>query len=130
MPLPKLDDWWKSGKGYNAYTRFTTPTGKADVYLRRHIADPKVMMIANISLVSGYGVSRPLYRTYTRDIPAIAENILNSQLDALLERWGWDFAYRDQLGTPTRINKAFQKAYPNFAEAQSPSQAIVQANFK
>ncbi len=125
--LPRLVDWWANGKGSNAYTLFETKSGKAKVYVRRHIADPRVMMIANIESISGFGIARALYRTFTQDIPAIAELVLNPELDALLERWGWDFAYRDYSNTPTRVNKAFQAEFPTYATAYNPTQAIVQA---
>lgn len=120
-----LPTWWVNGSGRNAWTRVRTSTGELEVYVRRLAIDPSVMMIANISTISGHGGVRALYRTITRDIPAIAELVLNPELDKLLVRLGWDHAYYDDAGTPTRVNKEFQKRFPAYGEARSPAQAVV-----
>lgn len=127
MGYPYLQEWWESGQGSNAWTTFWTRTGEAEVYVRRNIADRSVMEIANISTRRGHGNARALYRTYTRDIPAIAELVHNPELDALLVRWGWSHAYRDQLDIPTRINPAFMRRFPAYREANSVIQAIVRS---
>ena len=121
----ELEDWWESGIGSNSYVTLTTKTGKLSVYLRRHIADKSVMMIASVSTISGYGGIRKLYRSATRDIPAIAENILNPDLDAILERWGWTHCYRDLAGIPSRVNPAFCERFPNYANARTAFEAIM-----
>lgn len=120
----ELKDWWESGVGRNSYTEFTTRTGQLSVYVRRNAINASVMEIANVSTISGFGASRVLYGSFTRDIPCLAENILNPQLDVALEKWGWDFAYRDLGGIPTRINHAFKKRFANYAEAHSAFCAV------
>lgn len=125
MAYPDLREWWESGQGRNSYTTFACRSGKLSVYVRRNIADPSVMEIANVLTLEGFGGTRALYRDFCRDIPAIAENVLNPDLDAVLEKLGWSHAYRDQLDTPTRINPAFMERYPAYAEAGSAFQAIM-----
>lgn len=124
-PTPDLATWWFSGRGRNSWTVFECKTGAMSVYARRNAADQSVIEIASVSSIAGFGASRALYRTFCADIPAIAENILNPELDSFLARWGWDHAYYDLGGTPTRVNKAFQKRFPTYAEAHSPYVAIV-----
>lgn len=122
-----LQHWWANYSDRNAHTVYAVPTGRMRVYARRNSADPAVIEIANVSTISGYGAARSLYRTFLADIPAIAENILNPELDKMLDRWGWDFAYRDLLGTPTRVNKAFQRMFPQYDKAHSAFAAILLA---
>ena len=129
MEVPHLRDWWASGVGSNSYTRFETSTGALSVYVRRHIADRDVMMIANVSTVSGFGASRTLYREFCHDIPTIAENILNDDLDGLLERWGWTGLYRDDAQIPSRVNQAFMDRYPEWNMASTAGQAILRARY-
>lgn len=123
--MTELKDWWASGVGRSSYTDFTTRTGKLHVYVRRHIADPTVMMIANVGTVSGWGASRTLYREFTKDIPTIAECILNPELDQMLKRWGWDHAYYDLADIPTRVNQAFVDRFPTAPTAASAGAAIM-----
>ncbi len=123
---PHLEDWWAEGKGTNSWTMFPTKNGLLHVYVRRSIGDREVLMIVNISRVKGFGSIRPLYRTFCEDIPAIAENVINRELDTMLERWGWDWAYRDLADIPTRVNKAFQNKFPGYKDAHSPLAAIMQ----
>lgn len=127
MAYPDLRDWWTNGRGNNAWTIFEVPTGAVEVYVRRNIADRSVLEIANISSAHGFGGARMLYRSFVRDIPAVAELVHNPELDAMLVRWGWDHAYRDQMEVPTRVNKAFQERFPAYAESQSVIQAIVKS---
>lgn len=122
-----LQDWWKSGKGRNQWTVYSVPTGSVSVYARRNIVDPRVIEIVSISTIDGFGAARSLYRTFLADIPAIAENVLNSDLDRMLEKLGWDFAYRDLADIPTRINKKFQETFPDYAQAHSAFAAILTA---
>jgi hypothetical protein len=124
---PELSEWWADGRGRNSYTTYTTPTGSLSVYVRRNVADPSVMEIANVSTIEGWGGLRSLYRDFCRDIPAIAENILNPELDRLLARLGWTHEYRDLGGTPTRINPAFMVRFPHYAEVQSAFHAILRS---
>ncbi len=123
--MMELTHWWEQGRERNAHTRFTTRTGAARVYVRRNIADGRVIEIASISTIKGFGVARALYRTFLAEIPAIAENILNPDLDRMLERWGWTHAYRDLADTPTRVNPAFMRCFPDYANAHSAFHAIL-----
>lgn len=122
---PDLLEWWVAGHGVNAITVLRTKTGEMEVYVRRHIADQSVMMIASVSTRKGFGGARLLYGSLTRDIPAIAEQIINPDLDAYLAKNGWDWAYYDLGGIPTRINQAFQRRFPLFREAKSSFHAIM-----
>ena len=81
---PDLMEWWNTGQGRNANTILETKSGSMKVYVRRNAADTSVMEIAAVSTLHGFGASRVLYGSLTRDIPAIAENILNPQLDTYL----------------------------------------------
>jgi hypothetical protein len=124
MSWPELKDWWEAGVGSNTYTVFTSRSGVMSVYVRRNVLDRSVMEIANISSLEGFGGARALYREFCRDIPTIAENILNPELDALLGRLGWTHAYRDLAEIPTRINPAFMARFTRYAEANRPVHAI------
>jgi hypothetical protein len=120
-----LDTWWETGKGQNAWTTFQTKTGKLSVYVRRNAANHAVIEIASISTISGWGGIRSLYRDYLADKPAIAENLLNPELDAMLIRWGWTHAYRDLADIPTRVNKKFEECFPNYANEHSAFGAVM-----
>lgn len=122
---PELADWLAHGIGNNANTVHTTKNGMLFVYVRRHIADREVLMVANVHTLSGFGASRHLYRELLKDKPAIAENILEPKLEALLGRWGWPHTYYDLGGTPTMINQAFADRFPHYAEVGSAAQAIM-----
>lgn len=123
--MMELPLWWSETRERNAHTVFVTKTGKARVYVRRNVVDPRVIEIASISTMRGFGVARALYRTFLADIPAIAENILNPALDRMLERWGWTHAYYDLANIPTRVNPAFMKCFPHYTEAHSAFHAVL-----
>lgn len=124
MNYPELLQWWQTGQGRNAYTVLTTKTGEIEVYLRRNAFDASVMEIARVTTIRGFGGVRVLYGSLTDNIPAIAENVINPELDAFLVKMGWTFAYRDLLDTPTRINPAFMRKFSSYKDARSVSEAI------
>lgn len=121
----KLEDWIASGTRIRAWTEFRTKHGLLEVYVRRSIFCPEVVEIANVRSLDGFGGIRPLYRKLFADIPAIAEQVLNPDLDKLLVVWGWDHAYRDLADIPTRVNKAFQQRFPSYREAHTAGQAMM-----
>ena len=121
----ELAEWWHSGRGRNSWTIFQTKSGTLSVYVRRNVLDNSVMEIASVSTLDGFGGARALYREFTADIPAIAENILNPDLDQLLHRWGWTQVYYDMGGTPSRVNPEFMRRFPQYAEARSALHAIM-----
>ncbi len=125
MKYPALQDWWENGKTTSAVTHYRTKTGSVEVYARRNVADRSVMEVARITHHKGFGAAWSLYRHYLTDIPAIAELIQNPQLDAVIEKMGWDHAYRDLIGTPTRVNKAFQLRFPDYKIARNVIEAII-----
>lgn len=106
------------------YYEFKSHTGHLSVYARRSIFDPEVIEIANLETLGGLTGIRALYRDYLHDIPAIAEQIINPGLNQLLEKWGWTYVYRDLALIPTRINPAFMKRFPRFAEAKDARAAM------
>ena len=123
-----LLDWWNgNSRQRNVTASFLTRTGALKVYARRNALDRSVIEIATVSSLGGFNAVRSLYRTFCAEIPAIAECIVNPELDSLIERWGWDHAYLADTGAPTRINKAFQARFPRYAEAISPLAAIYAA---
>lgn len=120
-----LEKWWKSGQGRNSYTVFTCKNGSLSVYVRRNVLDKSVMEIASVSTISGFNGVRTLYRDFCKDIPAIAENVLNPELDSLLGKLGW-YAY-DCYGVSTRVNPEFQRRFTAYAEATSVYNAITKS---
>lgn len=118
--------WWEQPDRYpwSSYVSYTTAAGSIEVYARRNIVDRRVLEIANVSTTYGWGAAWSLYTHFTRHIPAVAEQVLHPQLDAMLQRWGWTTVYRDIIGTPTRVNPAFVRLCPRAADYDSPGQAL------
>lgn len=108
-----FEQWYASGTHASAWVSYATKTGLLTVYVRRAVVDRRVVEVGNIAHRAGWGASFSFYRTALREIPAVAELIINPQLDALLERWGWMAAPARNPDTPapTRVNQAFVARY-------------------
>ena len=118
-----LDEFLKDEHVRNQWVEYTTKSGALSVYVHKHITDKRVITIANVMTLYGYGSIRRLYTNTFANIPAIAESIINPDLDKMLEKWGWTTAYYDLAGIPTRTNPKFDQMFGT--QHRSPSAAIM-----
>lgn len=124
-----LTEWWATPDHYcrNPWLLHESNTGAVEVYVHRFPLDKRVLTVASVNTVHGWGAARHLYRTFCRDIPTIAEQILNPELDVWLARTGWSQVYYDLAEIPTRVNQAFMQTFPDAAQAGSAYQAVYTA---
>lgn len=106
-----LEEWLASGTNLSSWVEHWTRTGGVNVYVRRCVAHRPVVEVANVHTLAGWGASVHLYRSALRHVPAVAETILNPELDALLHRWGWQEIPCSTASVPSRVSPEFVRLY-------------------
>jgi hypothetical protein len=112
-----------ASKQNNAWTTYHCNTGSLAVYARKNIFNRNIIEIANIASIEGFGSCFSLYKHFLNNIPAIAENIHNPELDKWLDKLKW-YGY-DSYGVPTRINPYMMKLYPNYMNYKNVTELLI-----
>lgn len=105
-----FEQWYASSKSLS-WLDYSTKTGMVHVYVRKCVANRAVVEVANIFTRRGWGAMPHFYRRALAEIPAVAEFIINPDLEILLRRWGWVTLPVQQEPAPSLVNPEFLRRY-------------------
>lgn len=105
-----FEQWYRSSSSLS-WLEYRTKTGLVQVYVRKCVAERKVVEVANIYTRQGWGAAPHFYRRALADIPAVSEFVINPELGSLLMRWGWQEIPVVDAPAPSLVNPAFLRLY-------------------